>query len=151
FSTGRVCKECANISDWTGNDREFITRILLYKNGRKTITKNEIKRRELKSTGKVNSVKNIKANDAIKTRTNNKKGIINIDIEYLDSSAFFVLEVNHHGRLAVNGRLSETGHRLHTEPRFWVALNIVFMTLFFVLIFYELINTPNKNDPFTSE
>jgi len=151
FSTGRICKECANISDWTGNDREFITRILLYNNGRKTITKNEIKRLELKSTGKINSVKNIKANDSIKTRTNNKKGIINIDIEYLDSSEFFVLEVNHHGRLEVNGRISETGNLLHTEPRFWVALNIVFMILFFVMIFYELINTPNKNDPFTLE
>jgi hypothetical protein len=151
FSTGRICKECANVSDWTGNDKEFTSRILFYNNGRKTITKNEIKNLELKSTGKIISVKNIKTNDTIKTRTNTKKSIINIDIEYLDSSKFFVLEVNHNGSLEVNGRISETGNLLHTEPRFWVALNILFIILFFVIIFYGLINTPDKNDPFTLE
>lgn len=44
FSTGRICKECANVSDWTSNDKEFISRILFYNNGRKIITKNEIKK-----------------------------------------------------------------------------------------------------------
>jgi hypothetical protein len=88
FSTGRICKECDNVSDWTGNDKEFTSRILFYNNGRKTITKNEIKKLELKSTSKIISVKNIKANDTIKTRTNTKKSTINIDIEYLDSSEF---------------------------------------------------------------
>ncbi|MCG9880221.1 MAG: hypothetical protein MH472_06455 [Bacteroidia bacterium] len=151
FSTGRICKECANISEWNGKNKEFTSRILFYNNGRKTISKNEIKKLELKSTGKIISVKNIKTNDTIKTKTNTKKSVINIDIEYLDSSEFFVLEVNHNGNLEVNGRISETGNLLHTEPRFWVALNILFMVLFFVMIFYELMNTPDKNDPFTLE
>lgn len=151
FSAKRICKDCASTFDWTSNDREFISRILFYNNGRKTITKNEIKGLELKSTGKIKSVKNIKASDTVKTRTNNKKNIVNVDIEYLDSSESFVLEVIHNGRLEVNGRISETGKLLHTEPRFWVALNIAFLILFFVMIFYGLLNTPDKNDPFTLE
>lgn len=151
FSTERICKECANISDWTGNDREFTSRILFYNNGRKTITKNEIKRLKLNSTGKIYSVKVIKANETIKTRTNNKKNIINIDIKYLDSTEFFVLEVNHNGNLGVNGRVAETGKLLYTEPRFWVILNIVFGILFFVMVFYDLINAPDRKDPFTLE
>lgn len=149
FSIGRICKECDTFSDWTGNDKEIISRILFYNNGRKTITKNEIKKLELKSTGKIISVKIIKANATVKTITNTKKSIINIDIEYLDSSEFFVLEVNHNGNLEVNGRISETGNLLHTEPRFWVALNILFIFLFFTIIFYEFTNTLNKNNPFT--
>jgi hypothetical protein len=151
FSTGRICKECAIGSDWTNNDREFISRILFYNNGRKTITKNEIKNLEIESKGIIKSVKNIKANNNIKIKTSNKKSIVNIDIDYLDSSEFFILEVNHNGSIEVNGRISETGKLLHTEPRFWVALNIVFTILFIVMIFYGLINAPDKNDPFTLE
>lgn len=75
--------------------------------------------------------------------------MVNIDINYLDSSEFFVLEINHNGSIEVNGRISETGKLLHTEPRFWVALNIIFIILFFVMIFYSLINAPDKDNPFT--
>lgn len=151
FCTGRICIECSDISDWNDSDKEFTSRILFYNNGRKTITKNEIKKLELKSTGKIISVKNIRTNNAIKTRIFTKKNIINIDIEYLDSSEFFVLEVNHYGSLEVNGRISETGKLLHTEPRLWVLLNILFIVMFFVMFFYEFINTPDKNAPFTLE
>jgi hypothetical protein len=112
FSERLVCKERTNISDSTDNNKEFTSTILFYNNGRKTITKNEIKRLELKSTGKIDSIRKIKANDTIETRTNNKKNIISIDIGHLDASEFFVLEVNHNERLEVNGRITETGKLL---------------------------------------
>lgn len=151
FSTGRICKECNDISDWTDSEKEFTSRILFYNNGRKTITKNEIKKLELVSTGKIISVKSIKANETIKTKTNNRKKIVYVEFDYLDSSEFFVIEVNHKGRIEVKGRISETGNLLHTEPKFWSAIHIFYGVLFFVMIFYGLINTTDKNNPFTLE
>ena len=144
YSTGRICKNCKNISDWTNNEIEFITRILFYNNGRKTITTNDIHNLELISKGKINSVKTIKGNDNIRTNINADKA--NIEIDYIDSSEFFVLEVNHNGLLDVNGRISETGNLLHTEPKYWIAINIAFMIFFFVMTFYNLSFLKDENE-----
>lgn len=151
YSSSRVCKDCTIISDWTNNEMEFTSRIMFYNNGHKTIIKNEIKKLELKSTGKIISVKHIKGNETIKTKINGKKNIVVIELEYLDSSEFFVLEVNHFGSMEVDGRITESGRLLHTEPRFWVSLNVLFLILFFITILYNLITAPDKNAPFTSE
>jgi hypothetical protein len=144
YSIGRICKNCNNISDWTNNENEFITRILFYNNGRKTITTNDIHKLELISKGNINSVKIIKGNDNIKITINACK--TNIEIDYIDSSEFFVLEVNHNGLLDVNGRISETGNLLHAEPKYWIAINIAFMIFFFVITFYNLSFLKNENE-----
>jgi hypothetical protein len=144
YSTGRICKNCKNISDWTNNETEFNTRILFYNNGRKTITTNDIHKLELISKGKINSVRTIKGNDNIRTNINADKA--NIEIDFIDSSEFFVLEVNHNGLLDVNGRISETGNLLHTEPKYWIAINIAFMIFFFVMTFYNLSFLKDENE-----
>jgi len=136
YSTERICKNCKKISDWTNNETEFVTRILFYNNGRKTINTSDIHKLELISSGKINSVKTIKGNENIRTTTNSDK--TNIEIDYIDSSEFFVLEINHSGQLDVNGRISETGNLLNTEPKYWITLNIVFVIFFFVMTFYNL-------------
>jgi hypothetical protein len=134
YSTGRICKRCKNVSDWNNNETEFTTRFLLYNNGRKTITRNEIQKLELKSSNKIISVGTIKGNENIKTTNNSDT--ISIDIEYLDSSEFIVLEIDHKGQLDVIGRVSETGNILHTEPKYWLILNIVFLVFTIIMMFY---------------
>jgi len=151
YSTGRNCKRCNNITDWTNNETEFTTRILFYNNGRKTITRKEIQKLEIISSNKINSVKTIKGNATIKTKTNEKQNSINVDIENLDSSEFFVLEIIHKGKLDINGRISETGNLLHTEPKVWTILNFVFLILFLVMICYNLAIVKDKENIFTLE
>lgn len=136
YSTERICRNCKNISDWTNNETEFVTRILFYNNGRKTISSYDIHKLELISSGKINSIQTIKGNENIRTTINADKA--NIEIDYIDSSEFFVLEINHSGQLDVNGRISETGNLLHTEPKYWIFINIPFMIFFFAMTFYNL-------------
>jgi hypothetical protein len=151
YSTDRICKNCNKVNDWTKDETEFVTRIIFYNNGRKTITRNEIKQLELISSNKIEAIKQIKGNSNIKTRTNKKRNIVNIDIEYLDSSESFVLEINHSGKLEVKGRISETGNLLHTEPKYWLILNVLFIIFFFIMMFYNIVNISDEVKPFTLE
>lgn len=144
YSTGRICKNCKKINDWTNTETEFVTRILFFNNGRKTITSNDIHKLEIVSSNKINSVKTIVGNENIKTITNSDN--VNIFIDYIDSSDFFVLELNHNGGLEVNGRISETGNLLHTEPKYWIILNIAFLVFFFALSYYNLTFLTNEKD-----
>lgn len=136
YSTQRICRNFKSISDWRNNETEFVTRILLYNNGRKTISSNDIHKLELNSNGKINSIQTIKGNENIRSTINADKADIQID--YIDSSEFFVLEINHNGQLDVNGRIAETGNLLHTEPKYWIFINIAFMIFFFGMTFYNL-------------
>ncbi len=151
YSTERICKSCNNVNDWTKSETEFVIRVLFYNNGRKTISRNEIQQLEIISSNKIEAIKQIKGNDNIRTRTNKKRNTINIDLEYLDSSESFVLEINHSGKLEVKGRFSETGNILHTEPKYWLILNVLFMIFYFLMMFYNLTNITDKEEPFTLE
>lgn len=151
YSTSRICKGCEKISEWNNEETKFETRILFYNNGRKTITKNEISKLEMKSSNKIESLKIIKSNGAIKTRINKKQNIIAMDIEYLNSKEFFVVEVSHSGKIDVIGRISETGNLLNTEPKYWLILNILFTIFFLFMIFYNLLNTADKENLFSLE
>jgi hypothetical protein len=141
YSTGRIFK---NIGELTNNETEFVTRILFYNNGRKTITNNEIQKLELISSEKINSLKEIKGNENISIVTNTDKATI--EINFIDSTDFFILEVNHTGELFVKGRISETGNLLHTEPKFWTNFNFVFLIFFIVISFYNLTFLGDEND-----
>ena len=128
----------------TNNETEFVTRILFYNNGRKTITNNDIQKLELISSEKINSLKELKGNENISIVTNTDKATIEID--FIDSSDFFILEVNHTGELVVKGRISETGNLLNTEPKFWTNFNFVFLIFFIVISFYNLTFLGDEND-----
>jgi hypothetical protein len=94
YSTGHIFK---NIGELTNSETEFVTRILFYNNGLKTITNDDIQKLELISSEKINSLKEIKGNENISIVTNIDKATIEID--FIDSSDFFILEVNHTGDL----------------------------------------------------
>ena len=139
YSINSICKNCNKIDDCKNNETEITSRILFFNNGKKTITEKEINQLEIKSTNEIKSVKILKGNDNIKTIKNISR--IKIDIDHLDSSEFFVLEINHNGKLDVIGRISETGKLLHNEPKEWKIFNIVFLLIFFILMFYYSIST----------
>lgn len=143
YATGRICRNSNEIGDWTNNEKEFVTRIIFFNNGRKTITKNEILKLELVASNKIISVKTIKGSENIEIIINSN--IVNINFDYIDSSEFFVLEINHSGKLEVKGRISETGNLLNTEPRYWIILNIIFIIFFFVMMFDSLTSLTYAN------
>ncbi|HMS32351.1 MAG TPA: hypothetical protein PKA29_03735 [Candidatus Saccharibacteria bacterium] len=134
----RVCI-CENNKTYEWSEyTTFTSRILFYNNGGKSITENEIKKLELKTDNKINSVRTIKANETIEMKTNNEKNIVSLKIGHLDSSDFFVLEINHTGKLKVIGRISETGKILNTEHRYWFFVDIAVIIPSIVGIFYTL-------------
>jgi hypothetical protein len=146
YSTQRVCENCNRLKEWTSNETDFISRIIFYNNGRKTITNKEIHNLALNSTGKINSLKTIASrNQTIQITTKTNKA--NIKIEYIDSSDFFVLEVFHKGYLTVEGRISETGNLLHTEPNYWKVINIAFMIFIFAMSFYNFSFLYDEGNP----
>jgi len=105
---------------------------------------NEIQKLELISSEKINSLKEIKGNENISIVTNTDKATIEID--FIDSTDFFILEVNHTGELVVKGRISETGNLLHTEPKIFTNFNFVFLIFFIVISFYNLTFLGDEND-----
>lgn len=137
YSTGRICRNGRDIKDWRNKNTEFITRVLIYNNGRKTLSCAEIKQLEIYSSGEV--IKNVRI---LKGKENLKIAIIdnkiNLDIDYIDSKNYFVFEVEHKGLLVVNGRVSESGKILETEPKFWLWFNIVAISLVTILLFYSM-------------
>lgn len=145
YSTGRIYKGYNKIFEKINSKTEFVTRILFYNNGRKTITRKTIQKLELTSSNKIDSVKIIKGLETI--NTTKIENTLKIDIEYLNSSEYFVLEIKHSGDLYVNGRISETGDLLHTEPKYWVILNIVFTIFFFAIMFYHSITLLINEEP----
>lgn len=147
YSTNRICKTCNNSLDWKSEETEFETRILFYNNGRKTIYRSEIQKLEVISSNKINSFRVIKGD--ITLNHNQLLNSLNIDFEYLDSANFFILELNHNGQLEVMGRISETGKVLHTEPKYWTLINIIFLVFFFVIIFYNIIVLSNNQEAST--
>jgi hypothetical protein len=128
FTTERIFKD-------RNEQIEYTTRILFYNNGRKTLTKNEINQLVIKYSKDISSIRLLQNNENIKLHKKRKK--INIDIDYLDSSKFFVVEIEHNGYVEVDGRISETGEILRTEPTYWMVINIVFM----IYLVYSLFNT----------
>ncbi len=146
YSTNRICKNCKDISDWVKEETEFVSRILILNNGRKTITKNELKYLTVNSSNKICEIKIIK--DVEKSNIIIKDNIINIEFEHIDSSDFLLLEIIHLGSLSVNGRISETGKIMHTETKTWIILNMIFIVFFFANMFYNVFEylkpeTPN--------
>lgn len=125
FSTERIFKDRNENTDWKNEQNKYTTRLLFYNNGRKTLTKNDIKQLEIKCSKNILSVRLLEELKNIKLHKESKK--INVDVEYLDSSNFFVVEIEHNGYIEVEGRISETGEILRTEPTYWIVINVIFM------------------------
>lgn len=120
------------------------SRILFYNNGRKTLTPKEIEKLQIKFSNKIIDIRALKTHEGLQFNENENK--IDIDFKYLDSNEILLLEIIHHGNLlSVDGRISETGKILNTEPKNWLIINFIFMLLSFIMIFYNIFTYLNTN------
>lgn len=149
FATERICLKGNEIKDWRNETNQYTTRILFYNNGRKTITKSEIKLLVINSTNDILSFRLLEETKNVTIHLKKRK--INIDIEYLDSSKYFVLEVEHRGYIQIDGRISETGEILQREPGYWVLINIFFIVYLVYALFNIMLNLDNKNSNHSTE
>lgn len=137
YSSARVCKFCKSINDWKNEDNILRSRILVYNNGRKTLTKKEVSHLEISSALKmIKNFRVIKGEGHLKPLAKDGKIILNFD--YLDSGDAFVLEIEHSGEIQLKGRISETGRILETEPRTWFWVNLFTSLLLFALMSYNV-------------
>lgn len=136
YSTQTICRTCETFADWKNEEKELNTRIIIFNNGRKTISKQKIEKLEIISTNKIKEVLLIRSigNLSVSIENNTAK----IHFEYLDSSDFVVLEVIHNGNIILDGRIEETGKLLHTEPKNWVIINAVIIISLTLLLFYNM-------------
>lgn len=138
YSTHTIRKTRVSFSNWfNSKDDELNTRILIYNNGRKTLSKDQINKLEITSSNVINDIIIVKGIEGLSTSI--FQNISKIEFENLDSSDFIVLEIIHIGNIKVKGRVVETGEILHTEPRSWVIINVIIMIPLIVALFYNMI------------
>ena len=149
FTTERIFKTKEEIVDWKNEENIYTTRILFYNNGRKTLTENEIKKLNINCNNEIISIRLLEDIENIKLHQ--KSSQIEININYLDSSKFFVVEIEHRGHIEVEGRISESGEILRTEPRYWIIINLILIIYFFFGMFYNvIIHLNEKNSNYSS-
>ena len=101
YSRGTVCTTCENLGDFNKNGNVYKTRIIFYNNGRKTISKKVIPFLSIESKTQEIISANILKNEIAKLNLSKEK--IFIDIDYLDSNSFIVVEVEHKGIIEIKG------------------------------------------------
>lgn len=148
YSTGRVCQNCHTIHDWQNEQTEFVSRVLIYNNGRKTLTKSDVKKLSIKSSKEIFSVRLLEDIKNIKLKVKKKK--IDVELDNLDSAKYFVVELKHKGRIKITGRISETGKILATEPLYWIIINVVAVLYCVVILFYEALTNLSTDNPNTT-
>lgn len=137
YSVERICTNCKSVKNWQDENQTFTSRLIFYNNGRKTLTKTEVKKIKIFSS-EINSIKVISEGNNIKSTISNNKKKLKLEFDYLDSSKFFILELNHNGFINVEGRVAETGNFLHTETKGWLIANFVLLFYVFSSMFYVL-------------
>lgn len=153
YSTERICKKGREIKNWKDEENEYTTRVLIYNNGRKTLYSADIKKLKISSSNDILSAKILLETPNVKIDTDKRN--VKLKIKHLDASNFFVVEIEHKGFVEVQGRVSETGEILPTEPLSWKIFNFIFL----IYLFYEmglimlnlesLISKTNSNINFT--
>ena len=142
YSTHTICKTRTSFSDRFDSERELNTRILIYNNGRKTLSENQINKLEITSSD-LKEIFIIKGIDEF--NTNIDRNVVKINFKNLDSSEFIVLEMIHKGTINVKGRIDETGKILHTEPRNWVIGNAIIIIILIASLFYNMFTLLEKD------
>lgn len=136
YTTTKIKKRYKTNLDWQSEDTDYVTRIIFYNNGKKTITKDNIKRIVVESTGKIAKCEQIITKEIVDLDISNK--LINLKFDDLDSGDFILLEVEHKGNISISGRVNETGKILDTETKLWGNISIIALIIFIVLIIYLL-------------
>jgi membrane protein implicated in regulation of membrane protease activity len=134
YSVGKIHN---NLNEQQSGTTQYVSRILIYNNGRKTLTSAEIEQLEVHSSGStLEDIRVLNGKESLKITVAKDK--LKLDFEHLDSRNAFVFEVKHDGVLTVNGRVSETGKILATEPRGWLWLNLVFLFIIIPFMTYNM-------------
>lgn len=144
YSTNRICLNCHQFGDWQNEDSDFITRVLIYNNGKKTLSQTDVKKLEIDSDLNILDFRIICGNDNLTINQREKKITLNFD--HLDSRKYFVIEVKHKGFISIDGRVSETGEILSTEPKSWLIFNIISIIILAVFVCYNFFIIINNND-----
>ncbi len=143
YSTKTICKTRVSFSNWFNSESELNTRILIYNNGRKTLSQDQINTLEITSSNQIYDIFIVKGIEGL--TTNIQGNVAKISFENLDSSDFIVLETIHKGNISVQGRIAETGKILHTEPRNWGIINAIFMIFLTIALFYNMLTLLEKD------
>lgn len=144
YSTSTIYPRTENFCNWQDENAIFQTRVLFYNNGRKSLSKNEVKRLDVFSSDEILDYKILKGKEALSV--NQKKNNIKMKINRLDKSKFVLLEISHKGRLLVDGEISESGELLKTETKAWLIVNILVFIILNILFFLFIINTLNSKE-----
>ena len=143
YSTKTICKTRVSFSNWFNSESELNTRILIYNNGRKTLSQDQINTLEITSSNQIYDIFIVKGIEGL--TTNIQGNVAKISFENLDSSDYIVLETIHKGNISVQGRIAETGKILHTEPRNWVIINAIFIIFITIALFYNMLTLLEKD------
>lgn len=138
YSKIRTCKACNGVVDWFRRDMEFISRVIVYNNGGKVITKNEVKKLAIITTGKIVKITILKNVNKLKTRIVSTNSTAHFEFDYINAMDYFVLEITHSGVLTVQSRISETGEMLKNETKFWYKTNLIFAGFFMTNMAYNV-------------
>jgi hypothetical protein len=143
YNTEKICPRSKDLIDWSDDNEIFISRILLYNNGRKSLTQEEIKVLKIISSQEILDTQVLKGNCNLNSNQENKE--LNIEFDYLDNSEFILLEIKHKGKIQVEGRTSESGKILNTETKNWLIFNIITIAFVFVMMIYYVIQLLGNN------
>lgn len=132
FSQSTICRNYENIEDWHNDETEFETRVILYNNGRKTLSKEHIQNLEILANTEIISCEQIFTDENITLKLNLKT--VKINFENLDSENYILLKLKHKGRISISGRISESGKILSTETKNWVKINFIALIVIPVII-----------------
>lgn len=127
----------ADLVDFPGEEGWlYTTRLIIYNNGRKTLTELQIKNLKLASDSNFKMIL-LKGNkeDLIISQEDN---CVKISFKILDASEFYVFEIFHIDQLSFEGRIDESGKILHREPRGWMILNGFVYTGFIILVYVNI-------------
>jgi len=145
YSTEWICKRKNDLVDWKNKDNKFSTRLLFYNNGRKTITSDEIKKFNIKATGEIFEFFVLQGINQFEIEKGENE--LDIKINFLDKSKYFVLEINHSGNLKIDGKISETGSFLQTETQTWLIINFIFFIFIFLNFGYNFFIYLSPDEP----
>lgn len=150
YSVSRICPNAELISDWQNEETTFLTRVLFYNNGRKSLTKDEVKKLDIISSGDIFDYKILKGEESVSI--NRRKNNIKLKVNRLNKSRFVLIEVSHKGTLLIDGEISESGELLNTETKSWLIVNFLVFMILIILCFvfiYSVLQPTESNLTFS--
>ncbi len=133
YSVSRICPNSELVFDRQNEEATFLSRVLFYNNGRKSLSKDEVKKLDIISSGDIFDYKILKGKEFVSM--SRRKNNIKLKINRLNKSKFILIEISHKGTLLVDGEISESGELLLTETKSWLIVNFLVIVVSVILSF----------------